>query len=169
MNFTKWPLLSDSTACTNAVPAEPSIDAGAVVDVYGVILQASRLTIPTSHLSDEEREAAILTQQARVEAELARQSDELRRERSRERSPERPPDGKTIDVKNPCLPDGLKYRDLRLVNCAGCSRTLLGESQEPLRADAIARGRRTAANFPPPVAARLFNGRPYCAACAEHV
>jgi len=51
--------------------------------------------------------------------------------------------------------------DLKLVSCAGCDRSLLGESQEPLRLTKYKRY-----TLPQPVAARLFHGRPYCARCA---
>lgn len=54
-----------------------------------------------------------------------------------------------------------RYMDLKTVGCAGCRRTLLGPSQEHLRAAA---GPTTRKRLPPPVAGRI-NDRPVCERC----
>lgn len=69
------------------------------------------------------------------------------------------------------------WLDLRTLACAGCRRTLLGPSDEPIRREMEVRSRvathkgrlarlarRTLAHLPPPVAGSV-HGRPVCANC----
>lgn len=147
------------------MPAPPQRDglSDATLDRYdlaedattGLLLESVPETVPANTLPHDEYEARIEAHQARIEAEAARLKPAKRKK------------GKTVyhGKKPPSLP-GLKYEDLKIVNCARCGLTLLGESQEELRLAAISAGKRTAGNFPPPVAKRLHGNRPYCAGCA---
>lgn len=59
----------------------------------------------------------------------------------------------------------IAWRDLRTLSCAGCSRVLLGPSEEPaVRDRARERGLQSLAHLPPPVAGRVHD-RPVCARC----
>lgn len=165
----RWPM--EMTSTDNLRHVSPRIDGlsqetiaayGLAEDAFGVLLEVSRITIPTSRLTPEEREALIAGHQERITREMANLPKTILRGKTTTKEGSRRADA----VKHPSPPGKLRYRDLKVVNCARCSRTLLGESQEPLRAAAIAAKKRTAANFPPPVAARLCGGRPYCEGCA---
>lgn len=157
-NFRKWPMESASTTLRTAPQRDglcrDTVDTlGLVEDSLGMLLETSRVTLPASSLPLEEYEARITAHQKRIARELSRMAAVERSQRPAVRRTTAPP-------------AWMKYGDLKIVSCARCSRTLLGESQEPLRAAALSRGLKRAANFPPPVAARLNGGRPYCDACA---
>lgn len=182
-NLQKWPMEYRSTRMPRAPQrlelSEATIHKyGLSPDAFGLMLELPPQVVPASSLPPEELEARILFHQNRIAADLARMEEESRqaerreserRERGSQERQERVGRQRAASVKCPVLPRGLKYRDLKIVSCARCSRTLLGESQEPLREEAVARRLRTASNFPPPVAARLHGGRPYCAMCAAAV
>lgn len=170
-NYAKWPMESESTALRPAPQRDGlcrgTLDTlGLVEDSLGMLVETARLTLPAASLPPEEYEARILAHQERIEREMSRLELVERGQRRRGRTTTVEGSRRAAAAKNPKLPSGLKYADLKIVSCARCSRTLLGESQEPLRAAAVAAKVRSAANFPPPVGARLHGGRPYCAGCA---
>lgn len=68
--------------------------------------------------------------------------------------------------KHKGLPFKLKWADMTVVNCAECKRMLLGEKHEPLRKQAKKVGQTSYRSFPPKIACRAFEGRPYCHDCA---
>lgn len=167
----RWPYVSTSTDNIRHVSpriaglSQETIAAYDLAeDAFGVLLSASHVTIPTSRLTPEEREALVLAHQTRVAREMANQPKP-----KRGRTTTNEGTARSRAAKHPSLPKKMRYHDLKIVNCARCGRTLLGESQEPLRKAAIEAKKRTAANFPPPVAARLCGGRPYCEGCAAVV
>lgn len=111
----------------------------------GMMLLVPRLTLPASvALSPEEYESRIAAHAERV----AREEAAIASSQRLSRKPRKPP------AKLP--------PEMKIVSCAECSRTLLGESDEGRRDRAKTR------RLPPPVAARLHGGRPYCAGCAAN-
>jgi hypothetical protein len=167
-NFKKWPMESLSTRMPRG-PMRQEISEDLISrysltpDGFGLMLETPLLVVPVSSLPEAEREAMILAHQERIERELAR-LDMIEHGQRRGPSKFAPKDGKYSHTPTPRLPYGVKRDDLKLVSCARCSLPLLGESQESIRA-AHANARHVE-NFPPPVAARLHGGRPYCATCA---
>lgn len=65
------------------------------------------------------------------------------------------------------LPFKINPKDLKVVSCAKCKKTLLAECLEYIRKDAEEFKMKAVANLPPPVCARLFGSRPYCSDCVQ--
>lgn len=157
-NFKKWPMESTSTT-KGRVPQSDGLTQE-TINRYGLtedqstgmLLESTPATAPLSSLSEAEREARIAANVARIAADR-----EARVKEQQERVAAEMTKPATVNT-----PTAAKLPlDLKLLNCARCSRTLLGESQEPLR-------ERLRRALPPPVGARLFGGRPYCAGCAAY-
>lgn len=160
-NYKKWPMESASTR----MPPAPQCDGLAeatleryqlTFDAFGLLLETPLAVRPASSLPPDEFESRIAFHQERVAREMRKMEPKKAKQAA----------ASTVRKASRCLPGKLRRADMRIVNCARCSRPLLGESQEPARAAAIQSGSRFAKNFPPPVAARLHGGRPYCAGCA---
>lgn len=156
----KWPMESASTRMPDAPKRDGitpnGIDRLGLAEVAGMLLESVPATAPASSLPPDEYEARIAAHAARIAKEEAAL-------RQRKAVVDGPPKARDRGSK---LPGRLHRADVRVVNCARCQRPLLGESQEILRlahADSP-----LAKNFPPPVAARLHGGRPYCATCATY-
>ncbi len=63
------------------------------------------------------------------------------------------------------ITDGVRWGDVIVMTCAGCSKTVVSEKHEHLRS-IVMRGKNAALKriFPKPMGGRK-NGRPYCAGC----
>lgn len=70
------------------------------------------------------------------------------------------------DCKNRPLGRGLKWKDVKVVNCAGCRKLLLGESMEAMRTLRGIKSPILTKNLPPPVCKRTPNG-PWCCDCVK--
>jgi len=160
-NYKKWPMESASTRMPPAPQCDGLTEATLeryqlTFDAFGLLLETPLAVRPASSLPPDEFESRIQFHQERV----AREMRQVQPKKAKQAA------ASTVRKASRCLPGKLRRADMRIVNCARCSRPLLGESQEPARAAAIQSGSRFAKNFPPPVAARLHGGRPYCAYCA---
>lgn len=125
--------------------APDTIREGRLEDVNGILLRCVGYAIPANvALDPDELEARIELYALRAEREMA--SVPTRRKSKR----------------NPLMKPNISL-DLKLVNCASCGATLLGESQERRRK------RIACARLYPPVAGRLFGGRPYCGGCFDEL
>lgn len=150
-NFKKWPMECLTTNLRRGPQrdglAESTIEIrGLAPDAFGLMLEVPLSVRPAHSLPPDEFEARILFHQNRIAADLARME-------FTDRGPSKftPKNGVYRDVKNPRLPYGVKRDSLKLVSCARCSKPLLGESCEPIRAANA--HRRFVENLPPPVAA----------------
>lgn len=153
-NFKKWPMESQS----ERMPKPPQLDHGVsdslresdglVDSACGMILETMPQTVPASKAFTPEE----------LERRIAMHAERVARRAQDEAKPKRKPATPAESYAARATP-----KDLKLVNCAQCGKTLLGESQEPLR---VTKYRRY--TLPQPVAARLHGSRPYCARCAAN-
>lgn len=174
-----WPMESTSTKMRRA-PQSDGYVAETIrqqgleySDVSGMLMEKSvGLSAPVSSIYDPEVPGSyfaylrkLVIERRRVWREIAVQEN-IVGEMARERKCGKP--GSTPDIKNKRLPTYCRIRrlwqNLRVCNCAGCRKTLLGESEEAYRASVA--HLRFADNIPPPVEARTDWG-PWCGQCVK--
>lgn len=129
----------------------------------GLVYQASRATVPVSHVFTG---IAYLRKLAEHRRRVRR---EIVRLNALERNPKPESSPRTQSLESMKLFEGLKWADLRMANCAKCRVALLGDTHEwiRMRAEAIRltkKGDRILRNLPGAIAG-VIHDRPYCANC----
>lgn len=139
-------------------------------DGFGILLPVVKFAPPVSQaFAGEEYEERIRFHSERVQKEMEQLEQARIAELAALVSAPRTAwkDNRPLYLKINRLPDGRRAEELRLLACAECGKTLLGESEEFLRVlplGATKRMRRFVASLPPGIAGRL-DGRPYCEEC----
>ncbi len=158
-------LVSTSTRVTNAPKTDFVNCDRSVPDRYGVHLLSAVPAFPP--VSQAFTGVAYLRRLAmhrfRVKREMAEREPVIRRGRQSVATNTVPTALEKLAARTNPLPGRRAWDSLRVVGCGGCRATLLGPSDEHLRADY--RPRFNAKPLPPPVAGRDRDGRPLCASC----